>query len=1259
SGEYYGQRYNSSGSPQWTLGGTAAIASTTGAKPSFLEIMTDGSGGAFLVWQDSRSNNFNIYAQRINGSGAPQWTSGGIVIASTTNSQNLPVLTTDGSGGAIITWDDERAGANSGDVYAQRVNSSGVVQWAENGIAVSTATSEQNAPKIISDDAGGAIIAWTDKRSSVNAIFAQRLNGSGSAQWLANGVPVSNADAGAFGAFFTFLTTQMATDGSGGAIMAWLDTRVDDSTNNVYAQRVSANAPLVVAYPDSYYGNVSTSSSAVDWSTHTLTAESTQAADQTITFHTRLLFTDEFDDGSTANLSKHSGDTIGTITETGGILTLENIPTTSGSAWYTIDTGQTANYYPASSTVRARVRVRSSSAPYFALITDNWSGSQAELATANTWTTLSYHETVAFTDISVYIDDNPAIDGVDIDWVQIEPPLSFDDWDALSGSAIQTGSGYALQYRATLSSTDYLSTPTLSGVTLAGTVGGGGDGGGSSGGGSGSTPDCSDNFDNDGDGLIDLADPGCADSKDNNEVQTTNAITPVLAPAASSTLPAFDALQMMFPRTLSLYSIGWDVALLQHVLRFFGHFTYPDTTNYFGSLTKAAVTAFQRAHNIDPIGIAGPLTRAALEEKFYERVAFGCTFPVAEIKNLAVPESVAGEGGFARTSFENGLVSTMAGSIKLPGGASDSVLERAETFLETYRNLFGIESIRDDLKMVDYVDEDTGSEPTSADAPTHILFERMISGLPVFGSSIIVKISSSTIDSIQAALPQTAALENGFVMSESDVSEIARKNTTATVADISPLVFTPSLVYDCQSGNRAAYKVTLIGGTPEDPTVRIIDAQNGTILYEAFPIRELQNFSTVYFRGYTEPILVKQDQPAYTNPNANLYPDALKLYDLASAAYNYFLKTFRRDSYDGKGGRVELRMYPPLTLPQAGFNEKKITDGHAELLVFGEKTLLQPVITHEYTHGVISSSGVLHGPTNSIAGAIDEGLADLFAFWQSGIYKMIVPGLRTRDAAQPTHVSEFRNLEHDDSTIISHAAYTAARGGYDNVSGITIPAAKDEVVSQVFYKTIADRNLIGTPNFKRLRDAVVTVARNAAKRGASLRGEKVSYQNCSSLLNGFAKVGIGEADKDFDCWANSEDNCPDNYNPEQKYICGDPSTSPDAAAALGYPTSHSEVKYFDGCFFVAIGGALEYKCGTGPDNSLFAQYLCVNNPLNPDCITSGKMLIEEIYTVLGFYDHFEFITGYKREFYECKGKYCSILSSPPWTVNRTTTRIVP
>ncbi|MFC0471794.1 peptidoglycan-binding protein [Halalkalibacter kiskunsagensis] len=55
-----------------------------------------------------------------------------------------------------------------------------------------------------------------------------------------------------------------------------------------------------------------------------------------------------------------------------------------------------------------------------------------------------------------------------------------------------------------------------------------------------------------------------------------------------------------------------DVKELQDALKKTGHFTYEQSTGYYGSITTDAVRAFQRKHNLQVDGIAGPQTLSTL-----------------------------------------------------------------------------------------------------------------------------------------------------------------------------------------------------------------------------------------------------------------------------------------------------------------------------------------------------------------------------------------------------------------------------------------------------------------------------------------------------------------------------------------------------------------------------------------------------------------------------------------------------------------------
>jgi hypothetical protein len=230
--DIYAQRLDGSGNAQWGKNGVA-VCGAAGAQQR-PRLVSDGAGGAIIVWEDYRSgSNYDVYAQRVDGSGNMQWAPDGVPVCAAAGDDHYPELTPDASHGAIVVWQDYRSGSQY-DIYAQRVDGSGSVVWTVNGVAVCVLNYGQIWPRITSDGAGGAIVAWQDYRSTANNdVYAQRLDALGVPQWTANGVPISAAADHQ-------VECAIYADGAGGAIIAWQDRRTG-GVYDIYAQRVDAS----------------------------------------------------------------------------------------------------------------------------------------------------------------------------------------------------------------------------------------------------------------------------------------------------------------------------------------------------------------------------------------------------------------------------------------------------------------------------------------------------------------------------------------------------------------------------------------------------------------------------------------------------------------------------------------------------------------------------------------------------------------------------------------------------------------------------------------------------------------------------------------------------------------------------------------------------------------------------------------------------------------------------------------------------------
>jgi hypothetical protein len=236
--------------PGWPVAAPLTVCGAAGLQEQPV-LVSDLAGGALIFWQDARNANYDIYGQHIDAGGqvytseASVWVADGISIAGATGNQYVPAAVSDGAGGAILVWQDGRLGAGNYDIFAQRVDGDGNRLWAPAGVPVCTAPSNQINPTIVADGAGGAFIAWQDYRKGTEYdIYMQHLDENGaivSGSWVANGLGVCTATNSQF-------YPTVAADGAGGAFVAWQDFRTG-TDNHIYAQHVTGAGGAVSNWP--------------------------------------------------------------------------------------------------------------------------------------------------------------------------------------------------------------------------------------------------------------------------------------------------------------------------------------------------------------------------------------------------------------------------------------------------------------------------------------------------------------------------------------------------------------------------------------------------------------------------------------------------------------------------------------------------------------------------------------------------------------------------------------------------------------------------------------------------------------------------------------------------------------------------------------------------------------------------------------------------------------------------------------------------
>lgn len=206
-------------------------------------LIANASDGVVVAWTDKRNlaTGADIYASRIlpDGSLAPGWTAGGKSLATAAGLQYAPTGLGDGSGGAWLVWTDTRSGDY--DLYYTHVLASGglAAGFPVNGRPLCAVAGTQFDPQVVSDGVGGFFAAWLDLRDGEQDLYGTRIDAAGNvaAGWDANGTPLCTNPALQANPFLVATAPEHA-------IVLWQDSR--EGPQYLYALGIGSTEVLDV-----------------------------------------------------------------------------------------------------------------------------------------------------------------------------------------------------------------------------------------------------------------------------------------------------------------------------------------------------------------------------------------------------------------------------------------------------------------------------------------------------------------------------------------------------------------------------------------------------------------------------------------------------------------------------------------------------------------------------------------------------------------------------------------------------------------------------------------------------------------------------------------------------------------------------------------------------------------------------------------------------------------------------------------------------
>ena len=230
------KRLAEDGSPVWNTYGVKLCEAD--GQQTEMSLWLAESGGLWASWTDTRMPPYTkIYVQRVHENSAVLLEKEGFLLAGAHHDEHakidgLSVLEAQ-NGDYFLAWQDFRNGEDNPDLYIQRMTVSGEQLWKDGGVMVCGARGEQARPFLINDGSGGVIIAWVDSRNGRDEnLYAQRISGKGRLLWEAEGVAVCEAPKGQ-------THIRAISDGKEGVIIAWSDARDFLQTGfDLYIQRI-------------------------------------------------------------------------------------------------------------------------------------------------------------------------------------------------------------------------------------------------------------------------------------------------------------------------------------------------------------------------------------------------------------------------------------------------------------------------------------------------------------------------------------------------------------------------------------------------------------------------------------------------------------------------------------------------------------------------------------------------------------------------------------------------------------------------------------------------------------------------------------------------------------------------------------------------------------------------------------------------------------------------------------------------------------
>lgn len=175
------QAFDFNGNVLWGNQG-ARVTSTPFIHETFNDMVEDGQGGMYLVWESGDWQDTDVLIQHVSSTGQSTWAEGGVEFGGgDTGIQRKAVIARRNAGGVLGIWEDLTADPANPDLIARALNASGNQVWRSE---VDMRAGSQKTARLVNDKYDGAYIIYTDFSNNDNDdVYQRHVLSDGSLRW--------------------------------------------------------------------------------------------------------------------------------------------------------------------------------------------------------------------------------------------------------------------------------------------------------------------------------------------------------------------------------------------------------------------------------------------------------------------------------------------------------------------------------------------------------------------------------------------------------------------------------------------------------------------------------------------------------------------------------------------------------------------------------------------------------------------------------------------------------------------------------------------------------------------------------------------------------------------------------------------------------------------------------------------------------------------------------------------------------------------